>query len=248
MTSFVAGDPGSGTAPEATSFQAAGVQPNNPAAPDQGDVVLEYGGRKFTKDDLIKKLTHADEHIQRLTNERSEDKALMEEVRNALKKQVDVAEVLKQIKGQGANPDPTQQPPANQPAAAPTADEIAAKVLGTLKEGEAAQQREANWRSVTETLTKAYGDATNQKVAQAAAEAGLTLAEAAELAKSKPKAFLKLFPDIAPAKPQHSAVAPGVVNTQSFQQAPRGNSGYAKAGSTKQAVSIYLNRLKELGL
>lgn len=248
MTSFVAGDPGSGAAPGATNFQAAGVQPNNPAAPDQGEVVLEYGGRKFTKDDLVKKLAHADEHIQRLTTERSEDKALMEEVRNALKKQVDVAEVLKQIKGQAnPNPDPSQPNPDPKQVQAPTADEIAQQVLGKLQEGETVKQREANWSHVTSVLTKAYGDAVNQKVKAAADEAGLTLAEAAELAKSKPKAFLKLFPDVA-TKPQPSAVRGGDVNTQSFQQAPKGNSGYAKAGSTKQAVSIYLNRLKELGL
>lgn len=245
MTDFSAGDPGSGAPTGQTNFQAGGVAA--PAASGQEDttVLLEYQGRQYTKTELLKKLTHADNHVTRLESERAEDRRLLQEVNETLKKQVTAAELLKQMRD--------GQPPVTPPAtttAPPAVDAatIAAQVLGTIKEGEAAAQREANWKAVTTTLTQVFGEKVNEQVAKVAAETGMSVAEAAEMARSKPQAFLRLFPEVQ-TKPKPSAIPnQGQHNTQSFQATKRGASGFITAKSVREQVDIYQARLRELGL
>lgn len=248
MTNFQASDPGSGTAAGATSFQQPGAAPAANSGPEDTTVVLELNGRKFTKADLIKKIGSADTHIETLKGELAEQRKILGEVNESLKKQVTTAELLKQIKDQQAAPaaDPNAAKPA--PQSVPTSDDITKQVMDKIEQGRNAAQRDQNWNEVTSALTQAFGDATNQKVSEAAADAGLSLEEAAELARSKPKAFLKLFPDLSSKAKPSALPSSGKVNTQSFQAQQKGPPGFSKATSTKQSVEIYLNRLKELGL
>lgn len=249
MTDFLPGSDPAKNAPadSSTSFQQGGA-PNPAANPDDNAVVFEHGGRKFTKADLAKKLDNADAHIQRLTQERASDRKLLDEVNATLAKQVNAAELLKQIKEGNVQAPANPNPPASEAAPAVTADAVAAQVMAKLKEGQDAQQRDANFQEVTAALTNAFGDATNAKVAAMAAEAGMTIPEAVEMAKSKPKVFLKMFPELV-TKAQPTATSRGTVNTQSFQTAPKGPSGYTKvSGDTRKSIEIYQARLKELGL
>lgn len=247
-TNFQAGDPGaSGTAKEGINFKAEGGTTDDSGAQDT-TVLLEVGGRKFTKTDLIKKITNADTHISTLETKLDEQGKLLSEVNEVLKKQVNAAELLKQIKEGQQQGQQAQQPSneANQQAKLPTVDEIVNEIEARNVKKASAAQQESNWKEVTTTLTKAFGDATNQKVAKAAEEAGITLAQAEALAKSSPKVFLRLFPDLKPSAQGSALPQGGKVNTQSVKPSAGKSSGYAQAKTAKEEVSIYLNRLKEL--
>lgn len=234
-----------------TNFRSDSVPPTTSADnPDDHVVVFEHAGRKFTKAELAKKFDHAEAHISRLQQERVEDRKALDEVKASLSKQLSVEEVLRQIK-EGTTV-PTTEPSATTAATtasatAVTADVVAAQVMAKIQEGQAAQQREANFKEVQTALTLAFGEAVNQKVAAVAAEAGITVDQAVEMAKSTPKVFLKLFPELA-AKAQTSVLGRGTVNTQSLPAAPTGPSGFAKATNEKASIAIYTARLKASGL
>lgn len=239
MTDFRAGDPGVDSTKQ-TSFVDPGVV--QPAGSDTDDktVVLEFGGRPFTKADLVKKLTHAETFIESLKTEATEQRKLLAEVNETLKTRLGAAEVLSQLKQTPAAPTEPAAPSAADPQA------IANQVMTAIRQGEAKTQRDANFANVKKTLTLTFGDAVNQKVSQVAAEAGLTLDEAVELAHSKPAVFLRLFPE---AKVKSSALPDADRrNSLSFKEQNRGPSGYTKTRSTKDQTQIYLDRLKAMSV
>lgn len=241
MTNFNAGVAGDGGKP--TNFQADGVVQPSPN-PEDNAVVLEYEGRPLTKTELLKKLSSADKHIEQLVQERKEDRRLLEEVNASLKKQVDVGELLKQMQTGGGHPAST---PAASPSNPPVdANTVVAQVRSQLAAEAQAAQEQANWDEVTTKLTQAFGDATNTKVAQMAKDAGMPLEEAVDMARKRPKAFLKMFPDLTP-KAQPSALPGSKFNAQSFQK-PAVTSGFHKAANTKASIAIYQEKLKALGL
>lgn len=257
MTDFIpGGDPATPTveAAASTDFRSPGASAAKPVEnPDDHVVVFEHAGRKFTKAELAKKFDHAETHIQRLLSERAEDRKLLEEVKASLGKQLTAEDLLRQIK-EGTTvttPDPSASAaPATasaDTATAVTADVVAAQVMIKLQEGQVALAREANFKDVQTALTNVFGESVNQKVAAVAAEAGITLAEAVEMAKATPKVFLKLFPELS-AKAQPSTLGRGVVNTQSFVNTPTGPSGFAKTNNEKASIAIYAARLKASGL
>lgn len=247
MTNFNAGDPSGGKGGETTNFKAEGG-----AEPTEGTqdttVVLEVGGRKFTKTDLIKKITNADGHIERLEGKLDEQNKLLEQALPILKQQVNAAEILNKVR-EG------QQAQSSQQASTEAGDTQGLTLEAVLKELDARDAKkasvaaqDANWKEVTQTLTKAFGDATNQKVTKACEEAGITLAQAEALAKNSPKVFLRLFPDLKPVAQPSAMPQSGKVNTFAVKAPEVKTTGFFKAASTKESVSIYLNRLKELGL
>lgn len=228
-----------------------GDQPNgsNGAAPapanqnnqDEG-VVLEWNGRKFTKDDLVRKLESADGFIETLKQERQEDRQLLNEVQETLKKQLTAQELLAQVKAQAANPEPKQD---GQPVV--DANAIAAQVLAKLQGDQAKAKEDENWQGVVAKLSESYGDKVNEKVKAVADANDLTLQEAAQLARTKPALFLKLFPEVskAPTKPVlHSNGG----NRPVTPAAPAGDQAkaFGAARTTRESVSLYLSRLKEL--
>lgn len=246
MTSFKAGDPGTQDQPtQTTQTQGGGV---DTVASDTEDktVILEHDGRQFTKADLVKKITNADTHISTLTQELRDQREQLGQVAETLKKQVGMAELLKQIKeGQPVAPEAPATPQTVDP------DAITAAVLGRIEESRAAQQRDTNWQQVTTTLTQQFGEQVDAKVAAVAKEVGMSLAEAVELAKSKPQAFLRLFPQ--PENPKTTGIGQrGQMNSQAVVAAnhgqPRAESGFSKTRNVREQITIYHNRLRELGL
>jgi hypothetical protein len=243
MTDFLnAGDTGENDGGEATSFNAdsTNAQPNNSNG-DNG-VVFEAGGRKYTKADLLKKITHADSHIESLTKRLDDQASILDRANAALEKQITAAELLKKA---GSTPPAIQQEaePVSNQHIAPTAEEITAAVLSKIDQGRRAAELDSNWTSVTSALTRAYGDRVNQVVQQTAQEAGLTMDEAVSMARSKPQVFLKLFPDATPRK-QMSGIGNGAFNTQSFS-APTGptTKTWADSRGTAATTKAYLDRL-----
>lgn len=243
MTDFTNGstNPASnGSSEDKTNFTGQTVKPegNNNPSQDSG-VVLEFNGRKFTKEDLIKKITSADDFIDTLKKEREEDRALLNQVQETLKEQITAKELLNKVKTAGEQ---------QQPAAAVDPSEITKQVLAQLESNKAATQQEQNWAEVTSTLTAAFGDKTNEKVKAVAAENGLSIEEAARLARTNPKVFLKLFPAL-DKKPMGNNLVGGnsgnILGNKAPADTPKAT-GFTKARSTKESVSIYLKRFQEL--
>jgi len=209
---------------------------------DDPSVVLEFNGRKFTKEDLITKLSSADSFIETLKQERAQDRALLEEVNKKLAEQVSARELLNQV-----NSGKDKDTPAPTQTVDPEA--ITKQVLAQLQNQQTAKQQEQNWSEVTAKLTATFGDKTNAKVQQVAKENDMSVEEAAQLAKTKPKMFLKLFPELNGSAPKGSALLQGNSQRDIFGQ-PKNteskSSGYSATRTTRDSVSVYLKRLNEL--
>lgn len=240
MTDFTTTGDTSDTSPEGQSFIAPTTQQDEP-------VLLELQGRKYTRSDLEKKILHADSFIDTLKKELADQRALLGEVNDALRQQVNAREVLETL---SANKpiEAEAAPQPDTPAPVPTVDSLTASVMATLRAQEEAKAANANWESVTKALSLAYGDSVNQRVADVAAEVGMTLEEAAALARAKPQAFLRLFPDLKPSA-KGSGIGRGSVNTLALKtNAPAPTkSGYMQATKTRDSVNVYLARLNQMG-
>ena len=217
-------------------------QPAAAPAADDTSVLLEYNGRTFTKQDLIKKLESADTFIETLKAERQQDRQLLEQAASKLQETLSAAELLNQVKA-------ANQPTGEAAAPAINQEEIVARVREQLTQEKVVEKQEQNWNDVTAKLAEVYKDKVNEKVAAIAKDNDLTLDEAASLARTKPALFLKLFPELAANKAKPSALHSSTskssfVATETAQ--PAAKTGFSAAKNTKDSVSIYLQRLNEL--
>lgn len=233
---FRAGDPGSGNEP--TNFNANPGDPGNDPGSDDQTVVLEIGDRKFTRADLVKKITNADQHIATLTGELQEQRTLLTSVNETLKKQVNAQEVLERLKA-GTQPPATQPPTSSQPPATPVAtpDDVASLVLKQLEQAEQVKKEQENWSDVTRQLTGAFGDAVNRKVSETIGELGMTAEDAERMARTRPKAFLKLFDLQKPVV--NSGIGRQGANSQALKAKPAGSTNYHKARNTNDQIQSY---------
>lgn len=94
------------------------------------------------------------------------------------------------------------------------------RMKAELKEDKAGETKQANFKSVTETLTEKFGENVDKHMTKVCEELGMTWDEAVELAESKPKAALKLFGVDAKSVQSFSQ---STVNTNAFQQEPEGD-------------------------
>lgn len=227
MTSFNSGTP----APTPASATPEGSTPPNTA----DTPVIEYGGRKLTAADVLKKLENADQFIEQLKAERAADRQLLTEATTALKGAVTAKELLSST-------------PAPAATAVPSTVDIAGEVDRAVSAREAARTEAENWKAAQDAMTKAFGDKADEKAKAAAAEAGYTLDELVVLAKRKPLAFKRLFPELQATPASTPTPTKGGVNTaaQNGTPQPKAGSGYWDATKTRDKVSIYTQRLKAL--
>ncbi len=221
-----------------TAPTTAPVEPVTPvAAPVLADQsVIEYGGRKLTQAEVLKKLEHADQFIEQLKVERAEDRALLNQATEGLKRAVSAQELLKA---------PAVAAPAS---VAATAVDIAAEVDKVVSAREQRAAEEQNWKAAQEAMTKAFGDKADEKAKALASDAGLSFDELVALARTKPKAFNRLFPELAAVSSTAAKAVPsfGVVNTQGVKEGPKATSGFWQAKSSREQTAIYLAKLKQL--
>jgi len=210
-----------------------------PAAPQDQGGVIEYNGRQLSQEEVLKKLAHADSHIDTLTAEREADRQRLAALEEAVNKSSKLEDVLQALSKGEEEPAAAAQP-AEEPV------DLDAKLDALLAKREAAKQAEGNWNTVTSTLGKVYGSKTNEKVAEVAAENDMTLEEAEQFARSKPKAFLKLFGNLE--SPGSAPLTPGARNPAAFQAPAAAPSGYMDAKTTKDQVSVYQRKLAQYGL
>lgn len=207
--------------------------PATPAAPTEP--VIEYGGKRLTSADVLKKLENADAFIEQLKAERAQDRDLLTQATEALKKSVSAAELLRATPAPAA---PTPTAPVN------IADEVNKVVVA--REQKATE--ETNWKAAQEAMTKAFGDQADAKAKAAAAEAGLSFDELVVLARTKPLAFKRIFPELSAAPTPQGRATPssGGVNQQSLKATPPASSGFWQATKSADQTRIYLERLKQL--
>jgi len=237
---------GGTTPPTATTTPATtptGVNPQpKPDAPSEADQLkIVYNGRELSQEEVLKKLEHADTHISTLVEERKADQARLEALEAAAADSGEIRKVLEALQGKPKD-DPAK---ADSPSDAASVTE---QVLATLAQRDAAAKADSNWSQVTTTLTKVYGEQTNAKVREVALANDMSVEEAASLAKSKPSVFLALFGTELKGSTHSTPMSKGTVNTHTQSKAPTGPSGYKDAKTTNDQVSIYKQRLTELGL
>lgn len=247
---FEGDKPDENVAKDETDFSGSNVgeeKPNTDTPSDSDDVILEHEGRKFTKADLLKKLEHSESFIDTLKKERDDDRKLIQQVNDKLSEQVELKEVIEEMKRQGQFGTKEEKGEAVEKGVDP--DKIAESVFDRINSQKVQEQREVNWKDVTSNLNKQFGEKTNETVYHRAQENGLSVAEAAELARSKPKVFLRMFPELEAGKQKGGTFhSPGfsreaLNRDEANKPTP---SGYTKAKSDKERVQSYLKRLEEL--
>lgn len=208
-----------------------------PAAPTGFD--FEYGGKKFTREELLTKLTHADTHIQTLVAERTRDAEALAAAAAKLEAAKRIEDLLK------AQPTPAA-PAAPSPAPAPL--DIESAVAKVVEARDIKAREESNWKAAQEAVTKAYGDKADQKVKETAAALGMSFDGMVQLARTAPAAFARLFPELSASPTPASPAKPaGGVNTQAIKALPTvGKTGFWDASNSKDQTAIYLKRLNEL--
>lgn len=251
MTSFAAaGDPGL-PATDTTSFAAGGILSDDLGGNDT-TVVLELGGRKYTKSDLAKKITHADEHIARLSAESEQQRKLLAETNELIKKQLTATELLAKLKQEQTMALPVVTHPAGDGVKGLTMEEVKsvlAQEASVAADSAKKAVSDSNWKNVTEALTKAFGSTVDQEVARVVQANEMSMAQAADLARNSPKAFLSLFGNLGK-KAQPSLLGRGgSVNPLAAlkSEGPRASSGFITA-SLRDSMSILKSRYQELGL
>lgn len=218
-----------------TTVSAEPVTPTPTAAPAD-TLVLEYGGKKLTTADVLKKLEHADGFIEQLKRERAEDRDLLNQATEQLKKAVTAGDLLR-----------TPAPAVPTATPAPAVD-IAAEVDKVVSAREQRVQEEANWKVAQDAMTKAFGDKADEKARAAASESGLSFEELVALARTKPKAFQRIFPELHATST--TAVKPtptfGTVNSKAIVEGAKPSSGFWEAKNSREQTAIYLAKLKQL--
>jgi hypothetical protein len=257
MTSFNAGtgvDPtAQAAATKGTTFQAAGVPPNT-AAPQLDDktVLVELDGRKYTLADLVTKVTHADGHIKNLEAEAGEARKVISRLDELASSQVSMQEVLAKLgtaKVEHVSTAPTAAAVAASTAPSLTREDVTATVTQAIQAQRVSEQAAQNFKEVSVTLTKVYGDKTDAVVAKVAAEHGMTAETLEQLSRTAPKMVLKLFDLKEPQNPVRldgnvNALSLGIHPTTAGQAAVK--SGYWETGNSRERTSIYQQKLAEV--
>lgn len=211
------------------------------ASTDQSNPLI-IGDRVYrTTDDIAKKIQHADEHISRLEQENADFRAKLEEALRKASEARSVDDVLEAINSSKKQEGQVAQPATIDP------EELARKaaqfVESSIEERSRKQREDDNFNQVSSALTKAFGDKADEQVKKIAAESDMTFDEAVLLARTKPRAFMKLFnvepsQGVQPSTSSVNTMAMGINNTQKPQS-------IMSTGSTNKRVAIYEERLRQ---
>lgn len=200
--------------------------------PTNQPVGVEYNGKVWTQDDIIKKFQSADDHIKTLEEQ---NVTLAEQVT----KGATLDDVLTKME-QKQTPTPVE--PTTTPVAEVDVETVAMNAYQKIKRQE---QMETNVAVATDKLTKLHGDGATKFLQDKAAEVGMSVQEAKDLAATKPLVFDNLFIS-KQEKPVHTATG-GNINTQTLNQGT-GNKSQKPLGkmSNKERVAHALNLAKQI--
>lgn len=183
------------------------------------DLEAQFRELKSRFDVVQKRVDDKEAFINKL---RDENERLKAEVANKAK----LDDVLEKLNGSTAQQKSDVQ--ANTSSLDPDKllEEAEKRVLTKLEQKQLEEKAQANFQAVAQELVKVYGADVDSKVKAIAAENDLTYDEAVSLAKSKPKAFLKLFkevkeaPQASPQVPSKSSFNTTAVHQQSKAKEP----------------------------
>ena len=248
MTTFLSQSQEQGNSGEADqSFSTESLKATDNTNQSSNEPYLSVGDRVFkSKEDVINHITHAQNHISKLEGDFNNATQLIEKQSSLLEQSSKFDDVLDAVNNRQDSSGNAEETPKL------SKDEVIADALRAFEQHQQQQtleqRRISNFNSVSQVLTKAYGDKTDEVVTKVAAENGLSLQEAAEIAKSHPKVFLKMFDTNTQqrtAQPTHSSV-----NTQAlgYQESTRPRkkltsmSGRERAAYVQQMLSDLDNR------
>lgn len=178
-----------------------------PSTPSGVDDLLaaiknEQGEQKYkTVEDAIKGAAASQAFIATLLNEKREVEAREAELKEALKKQNNIDEVLKKL---AAEKETGKNDHSTSGLSAEAVAELVRKELAGAKQKD---QYEKNLADVQNSLSKKFGEKTKEAVAKKAAELGTTPQKLGELSAENPSLVLALF--------EAQRVAPTIVTPSS---------------------------------
>lgn len=217
--------------------------------------LIEYNGRKMTREEVLSKLENADKHISTLEDERKTDRErlekLIETTEKSQKEQEELSEIVKRLQPSEPKPSEKQESPDYDKVA----EQAAQLAYNRMTEEQKREQQRQNQESVKATLQERYGDKVDDEVFSITRELGYTDEEAFELAGTRPKAFLKMVGIDGTQQPNkganstHSSTRNPPESGQNGDQKPPKVHG---ATTSKERLSAWEERvtqkLKSLGL
>jgi len=134
---------------------------------------------------LRKRDEAAQAHIERLERENKEARDKVVELEDGLSNATKLDDALARIANQGDGQAPTGV----------DRTDVAQVVEEVLGQHQTAAKQDSNWATVTDALTKEFGDwkTADVKVQEKARELDISIEDASVMAKQNPKAFLELF-------------------------------------------------------
>lgn len=144
------------------------------------DSIFEIGDRKYTKDDVIKKITNADDHIRKIEEENSDLRKKMDEYMQVLA---------------GLQKPKDEPPAATESPSAISQDAVAKLVKEQVNSFHTEQTRASNLSRVDNQLQELYGsvELAGKELVKKANELGLSLEQIKDLAETAPSAVLSWF-------------------------------------------------------
>lgn len=171
--------------------QPSGVLTNQQETKNVGGLTVNYNGKEWTAEDILKKFENQDEHIRRIEQE---NQTLAQKALSA----ANLDEVVKQLQNRGNLEQETHSTNTNTEES--TQSHQKGETFDVTSEVEKAIQRRfeeqtfnENVKSVDQELAKAYGENASAIYSEKLKELGYTPEEAKQLAGTKPNVFKQLF-------------------------------------------------------
>lgn len=179
-----------------------------PAQEDQPDqkVTFKVGDREYDAEAAAKKISSADDFIEKLLQEKRDVEAQLEEARKQATGQTKLDEALELMRKQQAvsTEQPSQETPAvDQSALMEMVRKLAQEEAKSTYETESQRiTRERNEQASLQAAKERYGDSFGNILLERGQHLGMTKEEVQELAGTKPEMFKELFvPKVQGGKP-----------------------------------------------
>lgn len=203
-----------------------GGKPNGdcPQADPSQSVFMIVGDRAYrSQEDVVNKISHADQHIATLENERKTDKA---EIERLQAENARLSKIVDNMPGTGSGNDLSGNGSQTENLSIDEIVQKTASMVTNLQQEEAQRtQQENNLAACEQKAQELYGDSYKDTIRQRGQELGMSGAQIDALGKDSPSAFSRLFldnQDVSSPAPSHGSGAD--VNTAAMQhQQGRGN-------------------------
>ena len=220
-------------------------QPNDDGGQVNQDDYIEVNGRKYSKEDAIKKITNADDHIKNLEGEGQQYRESLDKLLEKVDRIPKLEEALERAIN---NPNQHQEERPQEVDVDAIVRQAQENTLSELTKREQEQVRNSNFKQVSEVVQKEFGDNPDGEITKRAQEVGYSFEEAVNLAQSNPKAFYRVM-GLEQPKPKGKEPAPasGDLNTAAFQKHNSGQpqpNTWGTTRSTKERVAAYNERLQ----